>query len=170
MWECGVNGDTSGGSCRPADSNATASYYDRARHYAEWAVATLAPEAIAGITVGSVLCACCLCLSLCCSRRQLVKMREENLAYAKVIAEAQRGLQMEEMQATASAAATSTTPSTPTSTPTSTTTSTPTSTTVSTTPSTPHLLPILQAAHALSDGLASALGADDAAGVRSTQV
>ena len=156
MWECGVNGDTSGGSCRPADSNATASYYDRARHYAEWAVATLAPEAIAGITVGSVLCACCLCLSLCCSRRQLVKMREENLAYAKVIAEAQRGLQMEEMQATASA---------PTAT-----TSTPTSTTVSTTLSTPHLLPILQAAHALSDGLASALGADDAAGVRSTQV
>ena len=155
MWEYGVNGDTSGGSCRPADSNATASYYDRARHYAEWAVATLAPEAIAGITVGSVLCACCLCLSLCCSRRQLVKMREENLAYAKVIAEAQRGLQMEEMQATASA---------PTST------STPTSTTVSTTLSTPHLLPILQAAHALSDGLASALGADDAAGVRSTQV
>ena len=149
MWECGVNGDTSGGSCRPADSNATASYYDRARHYAEWAVATLAPEAIAGITVGSVLCACCLCLSLCCSRRQLVKMREENLAYAKVIAEAQRGLQMEEMQATASAAAT---------------------TTSSTTTSTPHLLPILQAAHALSDGLASALGADDAAGVRSTQV
>ena len=160
MWECGVNGDTSGGSCRPADSNATASYYDRARHYAEWAVATLAPEAIAGITVGSVLCACCLCLSLCCSRRQLVKMREENLAYAKVIAEAQRGLQMEEMQATASAAATAAT----------TTTSTPTSTTVSTTTSTPHLLPILQAAHALSDGLASALGADDAAGVRSTQV
>ena len=168
MWECGVNGDTSGGSCRPADSNATASYYDRARHYAEWAVATLAPEAIAGITVGSVLCACCLCLSLCCSRRQLVKMREENLAYAKVIAEAQRGLQMEEMQATASAAATAAT--TTTSTPTSTTTSTPTSTTVSTTLSTPHLLPILQAAHALSDGLASALGADDAAGVRSTQV
>ena len=168
MWECGVNGDTSGGSCRPADSNATASYYDRARHYAEWAVATLAPEAIAGITVGSVLCACCLCLSLCCSRRQLVKMREENLAYAKVIAEAQRGLQMEEMQATASAAATAAT--TTTSTPTSTTTSTPTSTTVSTTTSTPHLLPILQAAHALSDGLASALGADDAAGVRSTQV
>ena len=163
MWECGVNGDTSGGSCRPADSNATASYYDRARHYAEWAVATLAPEAIAGITVGSVLCACCLCLSLCCSRRQLVKMREENLAYAKVIAEAQRGLQMEEMQATASAAATAapTPPSPP---------PTPTSTTVSTTPSTPHLLPILQAAHALSDGLASALGADDAAGVRSTQV
>ena len=157
MWECGVNGDTSGGSCRPADSNATASYYDRARQYAEWAVATLAPEAIAGITVGSVLCACCLCLSLCCSRRQLVKMREENLAYAKVIAEAQRGLQMEEMQATASAAATAAT--------------TTTSTTVSTTtPSTPHLLPILQAAHALSDGLASALGADDAAGVRSTQV
>ena len=94
-----MNGDTSGGSCRPADSNATASYYDRARHYAEWAVATLAPEAIAGITVGSVLCACCLCLSLCCSRRQLVKMREENLAYAKVIAEAQRGLQMEELKA-----------------------------------------------------------------------
>ena len=157
MWECGVNGDTSGGSCRPADSNATASYYDRARHYAEWAVATLAPEAIAGITVGSVLCACCLCLSLCCSRRQLVKMREENLAYAKVIAEAQRGLQMEEMQATASAAATAAT--------------TTTSTTVSTPPpSPPHLLPILQAAHALSDGLASALGADDAAGVRSTQV
>ena len=151
-----MNGDTSGGSCRPADSNATASYYDRARHYAEWAVATLAPEAIAGITVGSVLCACCLCLSLCCSRRQLVKMREENLAYAKVIAEAQRGLQMEEMQATASAAATAAT--------------TTTSTTVSTTTSTPHLLPILQAAHALSDGLASALGADDAAGVRSTQV
>ena len=89
-------------------------------------------------------------------------MREENLAYAKVIAEAQRGLQMEEMQATASAAATTTsTTSTPT--------STPTSTTVSTTTSTPHLLPILQAAHALSDGLASALGADDA-GVRSTQV
>ena len=79
-------------------------------------------------------------------------MREENLAYAKVIAEAQRGLQMEEMQATASA---------PTAT-----TSTPTSTTTST----PHLLPLLQAAHALSDGLASALGADDAAGVRSTQV
>ena len=156
MWECGVNGDTSGGSCRPADSNATASYYDRARHYAEWAVATLAPEAIAGITVGSVLCACCLCLSLCCSRRQLVKMREENLAYAKVIAEAQRGLQMEEMQATASAAATAAT--------------TTTSATASTTTSTPHLLPILQAAHALSDGLASALGADDAAGVRSTQV